>query len=237
MNDINVKQFLIDLDFNHPPDSLKSFDIHWPWNLIHQATENFQSNEIHLFICHCSKAFLEKKNFFKLSSPEIFQPLIHHYISPQCLIEKTDLGKPYVFLNEEKALCQVGFSHSKDLLVLAFVRNFDIGVDIEYIEQNRSMFQLISKYYSEIEKNWIEKSKDAVTAFYRLWTMKEALIKSKGGSVFNDLRSSLIPENLLIHEIEDNKWMNLESDKWIWQNRLDNYILSVALTSNSNSNK
>ena len=120
-------------------------------------------------------SFLEKTNFS-------YESLVARYyllaslqekfgISP--LLEKETTGKPKPFLIENE-MYYYSISHTKDMVLVAYA-DFEIGIDIEHIgERDPSVFSLHSDREYELlgGKN--------LENFYRLWTMKESLLKVIG---------------------------------------------------------
>lgn len=57
-----------------------------------------------------------------------------------------------------------------------------IGIDIEFC-QDRDFLALAQICYTEIEQAWLQQQPCLNTAFYQLWTLKEALIKAHHGQL------------------------------------------------------
>ena len=69
-------------------------------------------------------------------------------------------------------------SHSGGLVVCAVSTGGRIGVDTERVKTlDMSAFQ---DYFSEKERQWMQKTASPEQAFFRLWTRKEALAKADG---------------------------------------------------------
>lgn len=60
------------------------------------------------------------------------------------------------------------------------------GIDIEYVRA-RDFAVLLDWVGSETERQWWRQSRDPATDFYRLWTLKEALLKAAGLSFPADM--------------------------------------------------
>lgn len=71
-------------------------------------------------------------------------------------------------------------SYSKDIILIAFYKNFDIGIDIEFMKYNFPFEELIEDTMTieEIKKHNVMNSDDKKKNFYLHWTAKEALTKS-----------------------------------------------------------
>jgi 4'-phosphopantetheinyl transferase len=118
-------------------------------------------------------------------------------------------GKPYLYGN-----CKYEFniSHTRNAIAVA-VSDKAIGVDIEPIRM--ADMRIANKFFSKDEVAYItgaEKGSD--TAFYEIWTKKEAYIKNRGGGLAIPLPSFNVFDSG-IREKADTLTMN-------------NYILSIC---------
>lgn len=69
-------------------------------------------------------------------------------------------------------------SHSQDLVVVAFSKKQEIGIDIEFKKNiDTGIFKDFLHFQ---EQKVLEKSKNKTSLFYSLWIKKEALIKTTG---------------------------------------------------------
>jgi len=81
-----------------------------------------------------------------------------------------------VFYLEKRQPFSISLSHSKGLIFLAVSLNkVSLGVDIEYINTKRDVNLLAKSYYHLTEVKQIEQR--GIDAFYRIWTLKEAISK------------------------------------------------------------
>jgi 4'-phosphopantetheinyl transferase len=102
-------------------------------------------------------------------------------------LDKTREGKIF-FLHK---IQKFNISHSGDFVVCALSNEFEMGLDIEQILPVPLVD--FKNIMSEIE--WKEiTSVEGLTAFYRLWTMKEAVCKAEGIGLINEL-NNLNPGN------------------------------------------
>ncbi|MFM5520158.1 4'-phosphopantetheinyl transferase family protein [Aeromonas jandaei] len=76
-------------------------------------------------------------------------------------------------------------SHSGSWLVLALCQQGPLGVDIELGKRRHSTLPLARRFYAQSEYEWLcalpENEKES--AFYRLWSRKEAVLKAHGGGI------------------------------------------------------
>ena len=91
----------------------------------------------------------------------------------------TTYGKP--FLADHREL-QFNVSHTEGLALLAFVRDREVGVDVEKVRAQTDALKLAERFFSEHERNELRKFEgdELHAAFFRCWTRKEAYIKAKG---------------------------------------------------------
>lgn len=80
-------------------------------------------------------------------------------------------------------------SHTDGLAACAFSRGHPVGIDVEKIDFRRDFRPLIKKVLSKNEQRLLDLTPppDRLPAFYRLWTLKEAIIKGIGGSALGSL--------------------------------------------------
>lgn len=76
-------------------------------------------------------------------------------------------------------------SHSGPWLVLALNRREPLGVDIELGLRRRNPLALARRFYAQSEYQWLSSLpvQEQESAFYRLWSRKEAVLKAHGGGI------------------------------------------------------
>ena len=85
--------------------------------------------------------------------------------------------KLQVYNNDKKLPFSLCISHSNGVVLIALGHNeISLGVDIEKIKVSRDYQALAASYYHIDEQSLIETH--GINAFYRLWTLKEALSKT-----------------------------------------------------------
>ena len=89
-----------------------------------------------------------------------------------------EFGKP--FIQDNKYGLQFNLSHCDDLIVFAFSRGNEIGVDIERIKKMEDMEGVANLCFTKFETEWMKNSKSSIETFYKIWTIKEAFIKAIG---------------------------------------------------------
>lgn len=113
----------------------------------------------------------------------------------------TPLGKPYTPSRPDVAF---SITHSGSLAACALLtldgdhieQPLSIGVDIQRADgsgsarDDKSIIRFAKRFYSEAEVAEILAASDKKSAFYRIWTMKEALLKYTGEGFSRPLKSA-----------------------------------------------
>jgi 4'-phosphopantetheinyl transferase len=97
-------------------------------------------------------------------------------------------GKPAI---AKDTLLRFNISHSGDFVLLAFTREYDIGVDIEQIRSLPDMDDLAQRFFSSEERSQIASMprEQRERAFFACWTRKEAYLKAIGNGLSTRLDS------------------------------------------------
>lgn len=105
-------------------------------------------------------------------------------------ILKNENGKPSIDKTFDGKSLQFSLSHSDTYIVFAFTWNRPIGIDVEKHRGIDTVHSISGKYFSEKEWGKLAKAKEdeQIRAFSQLWTLKEAIIKSRGSVVLKDLK-------------------------------------------------
>lgn len=143
-------------------------------------------------------------------------------------------GKPYV---DYEINIQFNVSHSRNMIVLGFVLEHNIGVDIEYALREVEIIKIANLFFAKEEVTALMAlEKDYHTqAFYNCWTRKEAFIKAEGSGLAFPLDQFVVSldskeEATLI----DTKWDKKEKEKWVLDTLEpeENYIGAVSVKGN-----
>ncbi len=80
--------------------------------------------------------------------------------------------------------CQFNVSHSKERIAIAIGNGRAVGVDIECLDrvESTSMLSMARQFYTAREVAYLERltQEQLRTAFFRMWTTKEAVLKASG---------------------------------------------------------
>lgn len=78
-------------------------------------------------------------------------------------------------------------SHSKNHVIIA-VSEYQLGVDVEYIDPDFAYKDLLDTCFDIHEKDFILNGVNPAVNFYTLWTRKEALLKATGQGLVDQLK-------------------------------------------------
>lgn len=98
-------------------------------------------------------------------------------------------GKPSLDLPGIPDL-RFNLSHSGDQALCGVVWGADVGVDVETLAERSNAESLARRFFHPLECEALSRREGAAlqTAFYQLWTLKEAYIKAVGGGLSIPLR-------------------------------------------------
>jgi 4'-phosphopantetheinyl transferase len=100
-------------------------------------------------------------------------------------------GKPELAPSAGEGPIQFSLSHSGDLCVIAISAQTPVGVDVEQVRERVHLERLVSTRLAAAEASVILglAGKERRSAFYRVWTRKEAYLKAKGVGLSVELGS------------------------------------------------
>ena len=107
-------------------------------------------------------------------------------------------------------LLQFNVSHSGGALAFAVSRSQPLGVDLEHQRRPRRALELAHRFFAPHEADALARLPEArlQSAFLRLWTCKEALVKADGGGISAGLHRAVfdLDENAEIASPRDRSW-------------------------------
>ena len=101
-------------------------------------------------------------------------------------IQKDTRGRPYLVDNEH----DVNWSHSGDLIAIAWSITKRVGVDIEKIRPRARWLEIAGRFFAESEISDL-KNQNSLIAFLQLWCLKEAVVKAHGHGISYGLEKVL----------------------------------------------
>lgn len=127
----------------------------------------------------------------------------------------SDFDLNAVFYNENncpvwKPQVRFNISHSGNVVACAFSENLAIGLDIEKIKPiDLKDFEHI---LNEGDYQTLALAKDVAAAFFKIWTIKEAVTKALGKGLAIDVQQIFIKEDYAF--FEGQKWYFQSFERW-----------------------
>ncbi len=138
-------------------------------------------------------------------------------------------GKPFL---DGAAGVSFSTSHSHGLALLAFVRDKNIGVDVEHLREDLGLDEIAARHFSTREVATLRSLPNSVRkeAFFACWTRKEAFAKAIGRGLtipFSQFEVTLTPGEpaMLLHAEEDLR----EPSRWAMQELIPGPGYAAAL--------
>lgn len=139
-------------------------------------------------------------------------------------------GKPRVINSDE---IQFNLSHSGTTILIGFVKNHHIGIDVERIKEIDYMAVGQHSFSKEELNNLLALDKAYHTqAFYNCWTRKEAFIKAVGSGLSFPLDQFVVSlDSAEKAYLLDTKWNTNEKLQWTLHSIIpdENYIGAFAI--------
>lgn len=150
----------------------------------------------------------------------------HLKIKPQKInIYFNKYNRPIIF-----GKLDFNISHSGNWIAIAVNKEGRIGIDIEK-KSKINFSDIAQKCFSEKEIKYIMKQKRKSDAFYKIWTLKEAYLKSIGLGFFFDPRKFSLSLGRTIKVAGDKNW------KFVTCQFNRNYYFSICFEKNNKVNK
>ncbi len=110
----------------------------------------------------------------------------------------SDYGKPFALVDEESAPISFNLSHSAKHGLIALVPHGRLGVDVEERVPRRDFDEMSEAVFGPHEQSALARvrGRDRVRLFFRLWTIKEALVKALGLGFTLDVSQFEVPQAL-----------------------------------------
>ncbi len=102
--------------------------------------------------------------------------------SPDWLcFEYSKNGKPSLACQRGKAGLRFSLSHSGDVALLVAAYGLELGADLEHEQDGFEAGDVAGLAFSPSELDWLQGSRESErqSAFFRIWTLKEAVLKAK----------------------------------------------------------
>jgi len=91
-------------------------------------------------------------------------------------------GKPTVAPDLSQRKIYFNLAHSDEIALLAVSAKCEVGIDVERIREDIALMDLAQRHFSPAEVSALDRlpPDEQRTAFFRLWTLKEAYLKGIG---------------------------------------------------------
>lgn len=185
--------------------------------------------------------FAKDKRKFNISRG-VLRILVGEYLEmdPQKVTFRYEkYGKPQL---QHETRMKFNVSHSGDMAIIGFVKDYDIGVDIEHVKNDFNVLDLAENFFSrhEIEMLRTIPPKEQPLAFYRCWTRKEAFIKAEGSGLsfpLHEFTVSMTKDNEA--KLEHTDWNPDAKHQWSMFSfkPAQNYIAALAINDSATSFK
>ena len=77
----------------------------------------------------------------------------------------------------DRNLPDFNISHSQDWVAVAISLDGRVGLDIEVARPRKNYLDVAKNFFADAEYQWMMQQADTLTAFWRLWTLKESALK------------------------------------------------------------
>ena len=108
-------------------------------------------------------------------------------------------GKPFVIVNGRRVPYGFNVSHGGGHALIAFATGVSIGVDVEARSPRRDLDGMAARFCGSNERAALAtvEGQEKTNLFYRLWTLKEALVKALGSGFACDPTAFEVPPEVL----------------------------------------
>ncbi|MBQ8638624.1 MAG: 4'-phosphopantetheinyl transferase superfamily protein [Lachnospiraceae bacterium] len=136
---------------------------------------------------------------------------------PNFEVTCSSFGKPYL---KKEANFYYNLSHSGAWTVIAYGSS-EVGIDIERMLMNTQREEIVSRYFTADEQEYILNGADARRSqrFYQIWTAKESYLKYVGTGLSRPLNSFSV--------LADEKKLGVRFDTCIWEKE---YCMTLCST-------
>ena len=123
-------------------------------------------------------------------------------------------GKPR--LAGEGQRIRFNLSHTEDIMLVAFVLDSEVGIDIEAVTRHVDYMGVGQRWFSALESRTLQSlpEQERVDAFFRAWCRKEAYIKARGEGMSHPLQRFSVALDKhgprLVEHLDDNR----ETSRW-----------------------
>lgn len=99
----------------------------------------------------------------------------------------------------DPTLPDFNISHSGDYIAVAVCQNGQIGLDIEQQRPHDNIEKIAGQFFSVDEFSWLHKQPDKLSAFWKLWTLRESALKLYAKGVWQMREVVINPDTLIVN--------------------------------------
>ena len=137
--------------------------------------------------------FLEDRARFVLGRGLLRKCVGHYLQQPPETIELSYTDRDRPVLAHDETL-QFSISHAHDLVAVALTADARIGIDLEYVKSTPDLPELAERILSAKDLQAFQAlcGNEALAAFFRVWTRKEAYLKARGEGIAEALQQTSV---------------------------------------------
>lgn len=145
-------------------------------------------------------------------------------------IAKDFLDKIFTRYSLPQGLLYTSKSYSQEFIVIA-ISDQSVGIDIEKVNTQFKSLELAEACFSVVELQSLESANE--TMFFRIWTRKEAILKSVGSGIIEEIK--LIPTLNGSHELPALSVFKENKDYYVYTLPFADHQLSICSAYRSES--
>ncbi len=142
------------------------------------AAIELAADEVHLWLWNPLEA-IAPRDVSARANAQLLRLLGRYGGTEPPSLQRGEHGKPYL---PGTGFPQFNLSHGGHCMLFAFSKQQAIGVDVDTLSRRHAPLELARRFFAEEEARALEKLDGSLqgAAFMRLWTCKEAVLKSLG---------------------------------------------------------
>ena len=148
-----------------------------------------------------------------------------HYPAEKISFQRTTYGKPFF---EHEPTISFNISHDRECILIAIHPKgyASLGIDVSFVSPGYDYLQVAANFYHSAENNRLSAWGDSPT-FFRFWTAKEAVAKSQGTGLTDEISSMDVSSILDLSNRTRINWKSQMFELMTFQ-PLPNYVASLA---------
>ncbi len=157
------------------------------------------------------------KNRFTVSRTSL-RLILSHFLATtpsDIIFTYSKFGKPEIIKQQNPKNIKFNVSHSENTAIFALSLERPVGIDIEQIHQIDNYLKISQRFFSKQETAALSKQPENIKKleFFKIWTRKEAVIKTSGKGLFQELKSfSTVTDNKKQTKVQINETTYIVKD-------------------------